>query len=112
MEKMLSFLPAEWLSYYKQIPAQWLFFGFNLLFLVVSAVGLWLAYYSFRRAFGYQRFKGHWYSHDNFEILKQELYSGVRDGRLPDSETMRLLDRHVYGRKGSQLRNINGNGWL
>jgi len=112
MQNVSAYVPDQVLFYYRQIPEQWLFVFFNLAFLIFAVVVLWFIYYSFRRAFGYQRFKGDWYSHQQFEILKQELYSGVRDGRLPDSETMRLLDRHIYGRKGSQLRNINGNGWI
>lgn len=71
----------------------------------------WITYYCFRRGFGYEKFKGEWYGPEDLQKLKQELYSGVREGRLPDAETMRFLDKHVYG-KVSKLRQISGTGWL
>jgi len=64
-----------------------------------------------RGAFGYEKFKGHWYGPEDVQKLKQELYSGVREGRIPDAETMRFLDRHIYG-KESNLRRMSGTGWL
>lgn len=86
-------------------------YGIQAVVMVAMLFCCWGIYYSFRRAFGHERFKGHWYSPEQFQSLKEELYTGVRNGRLPDSETMALLDRHVYG-KVSTLRSWNGNGWL
>ena len=58
-----------------------------------------------------ERFKGKWYTVEALHRLKQELYSGVREGRLPDSETMAFLDKHIYG-KENKLRRLSGNDWL
>lgn len=77
---------------------------------VVFAVGLLalsaFSAYCFLRAAGWRRFKGRWYNAEQFAALIQELYSGVREGRVPDYETMRLLDRHIYGRNGSLIRDM------
>lgn len=73
-------------------------FAFLLVFL--------LSVYCLLRGLGWRRYRGRWYSPAKFEFLIQELYSGVREGRVPDFETMRLLDQYVYGRKGSDLRKL------
>lgn len=70
-----------------------------------------LFYYSFRRALGHEKFKGRWFRPDDLQNLKQELYSGVLAGRLPDAETMRFLDKHIYG-KESKFRRMSGTDWL
>jgi len=80
-------------------------------YVVFVLLCIWASYYGYRRGLGHERFKGQWYSARQLQMLKQELYSGVREGRLPDSQTMAFLDRHVYG-KESELRRLNGNGWL
>lgn len=108
MQIILDLLPPALLRYVSQIPPVWVI---N----VVFALWLWLwcyvAVYGIRRYLGHEKFKGQWYNARQIQLLKEELYSGVRAGRLPDSKTMAFLDRHVYG-KDSEIRRINGNGWL
>jgi hypothetical protein len=111
MNRILDFLPDQLLPYIHQVPLVWWLYAANFLFLALSIFCLWVVYYSFRRALGHEKFKGNWYTPSTLQKLKQELYSGVRDGRLPDSETMAFLDRHIYG-KESELRRLSGNGWL
>lgn len=107
----LPYLPAWALSYYYTItPLHW-WYAANAAVLSALAAGVWFAFYCFRRGFGYEKFKGDWYGPEDLQKLKQELYSGVRDGRLPDAETMAFLDKHVYG-KESKFRRMSGTGWL
>lgn len=91
-------------------PEQWRYAGHAAFFCLLTG-GAWFAFYCFRRGFGWEKFKGQWYGPEDAEKLKQELYSGVRDGRLPDAETMAFLDKHVYG-KESEFRRMSGRGWL
>lgn len=111
MEVILDSLPVWALTYYYQVtPLQW-WYAANVALLSSIAAAAWFTFYSFRRWLGWEKFKGRWYSPDDAERLKQELYSGVRDGRLPDAETMAFLDKHVYG-KESKFRRMSGTGWL
>ena len=73
--------------------------------------GAWSTFYFFRLGFGWEKFKGRWYGPEDVQKLKQELYAGVRGGRLPDAETMAFLDKHIYG-KESEFRRMSGKGWL
>ena len=111
MQYLLNFLPADVLTYVRQVPSIWWWYAANGAFLMFCCASAYFSFYCFRRARGYEKFKGSWYSPESLQNLKQELYSGVRDGRLPDRETMAFLDRHIYG-KESQLRKINGKGWI
>lgn len=108
MEQWLDKLPDIVWTYFYMVPASWWNYALNALVVVFVLICLRFTYYCFRRALGYVKFKGLWYSPEAFHLMKQELYSGVREGRLPDSESMRLLDKHVYGRGGSEIRNILG----
>lgn len=111
---MLSFFDpyiAQVLSYWHQLPPQAVNYAIHAGIAVGMLFLAYFTYYAFRRGFGHERFKGRWYAGETLQALKQELYSGVRDGRIPDSETMRFLDRHVYGRE-SAMRKLNGNGWM
>lgn len=108
MQYVLDLLPPEFWRYLDQIPPFWLI---NTAFALWLWLCLWVGYYGIRRGLGHERFKGQWYNAEQLQLLKQELYSGVREGRLPDSQTMAFLDRHIYG-KENELRRINGNGWL
>lgn len=97
--------------YYRQIPSEWLWCAINVAFGLLFFVGFYLFYYCVRRGLGHEKFKGTWYRPDQLQKLKQVLYEGIREGRLPDRETMRFLDRHIYG-KEQELRKINGTNWL
>lgn len=111
MDILLDYIPAWALPYLGMItPLQWWYAG-NATLLLAIVFAAWFAYYCFRRGLGYEKFKGEWYGRDDLERLKQELYSGVLDGRLPDRETMAFLDRHIYGRE-SGFRRLSGTGWL
>lgn len=112
MDYVLDRLPVWLLVYWQQLTPGQLWLAANTLAAACFILVLYFSYYCFRRGLGYTKFKGRWYGAEDTEKLKQELYSGVREGRLPDSETMRFLDRHVYGRKGSEMRNLSGRGWL
>jgi len=94
-----------------KVPSIWWHHAMNVLFFIVLLIVFYGAYYSFRRAFGHEKFKGRWYTSQGIHNLKQELYTGVREGRLPDSQTMAFLDKHIYG-KTSAMRKLSGNGWL
>jgi hypothetical protein len=111
LDNILGILPESLLHYVRQIPPLWWWYTVNAVVLSLLAAALWFAYYCFRRAFGHEKFKGRWYGTEDMQKLKQELYSGVREGRLPDTETMAFLDKHVYG-KESKLRRMSGTGWL
>lgn len=108
MPTVIDLLPPELWRYVSQIPPIWLI---NAVFAAWLWLCLYVAYYGTRRGLGHEKYKGQWYNGDQLQLLKQELYSGVRAGRIPDSQTMAFLDRHVYG-KESEIRRLNGNGWL
>lgn len=111
MEALLDYLPPWALNYFYQItPGQW-WIAANVAFFVGCVLASWFAFYCFRRGFGWEKFKGRWYGPEDIQNLKQELYSGVRDGRLPDAETMAFLDKHIYG-KESSFRKLSGKGWI
>jgi hypothetical protein len=111
MDFLLDYLPVWALPYYYHLtPLQWWYVA-NVVLLSSIAAGTWLAFYCFRRWLGWERFKGRWYGPEDAERLKQELWEGVRAGRLPDAETMAYLDQHVYG-KESKFRRMSGTGWL
>jgi len=112
LEMFLNDMPESIAHYARQVPLTWWPYIVNGVFSVMALLCAWTAYYGIRRALGHERFRGSWYSHEQFEALKQEIYTGVREGRLPDSEMMALLDRHVYGRDGTQLRKLSGTDWL
>lgn len=106
-EFLLDYLPAVAHPYvYKLTAAQWLLVG-QVLALVVCVVGLAVLAYCVLRALGWRRFQGSWVSPDQFQAIVQELYTGVKDGRVPDYETMKILDEYVYGSKGSTIRKLN-----
>jgi hypothetical protein len=108
---ILLYIPAwAWAYINKVTPQQW-WYAINAAIGLTMFLTLMFSYYCIRRGLGHHKFKGKWFGPADFENLKQELYSGVRDGRLPDSETMRLLDRHVYGSE-SKFRKMSGSGWL
>lgn len=111
MPQFFDYLPDIVVYYLSFIPRSWYSYALNSVFFVYASVCLYLIYYSARRAFGHEKFKGDWYRPGQLEALKQELYSGIKDGRLPDSETMAFLDRHIYG-KERELRKLSGKGWL
>ena len=111
MNSLLSYIPAWAWPYIDVLTLQQWWYLANVTIILAVALGASFTYYSFRRGLGYQKFKGHWYSHESFEKLKEELCSGIRDGRLPDSETMSMLDKHVYGMK-SNLRAVSGKNWI
>lgn len=108
MQFIIDLLPPEFWLYAAKVPFIWY---------VHTAFACWLmlcAYafqYGIRRYLGHEKFKGRWYNASQIQLLKQELYEGVRQGRIPDSQTMAFLDRHIYG-KESEIRRLNGNGWL
>lgn len=106
MQLMIDLAPDWALRYiYLLTVDQWRIVGYA--FLAVWIVGCAaFAIYCGLRAFGWRRFRGRWYSPQHFEALIQELYTGVREGRVPDYESMRLLDQYIYGRRGSDLRNL------
>lgn len=106
MEILISFLPGWALPYINKLTLeQWRLVGLSLSALLALS-GLLGFIYGLLRALGWRRYQGSWYSPDQFQLIVQELYSGVRAGRVPDYETMKLLDEYVYGRKGSQIRNL------
>ena len=108
MEKLANDLLVEVPKYLATVPLIW---WINASFGLFSCLCLWAIYYCVRRALGHEKFKGKWYTAETLHQLKQELYSGVREGRLPDSETMAFLDKHIYG-KENKLRRLSGNDWL
>lgn len=77
--------------------------GLTLLFIAVAMV---FTVYCFYKARGWHRYQGRWVSPEQFQKIVQELYDGVRSGRVPDYETMKILDEYVYGRKGSEIRRM------
>lgn len=111
MPQFFDYLPDSVVFYLSFIPHVWYFYALNGVFAVFCLACLYMIYYSFRRASGHEKFKGNWYRPAQLQALKQELFDGIKDGRLPDSETMAFLDRHIYG-KEREMRKINGNGWL
>lgn len=108
MQSIYDALPPVFWRYFDQIPPMW---WINTAFVLWLALCLWVIHYGTRRALGHERFKGQWYNAKQLQALKQELYTGVREGRLPDSQTMAFLDRHIYGKENA-LRRVNGNDWL
>lgn len=108
MQIIYEAIPPELWRYLVRVPFVW---WINAAFVLWTFICLWAIYYGTRRYLGHERFKGQWYNARQLQALKQELYSGVREGRLPDSQMMAFLDRHIYGKKNA-LRSINGNGWL
>ena len=111
MEVLLTYIPA-WVWPYLNLvtPLEWWYVA-NIICLLLIGGGGWGALYWFRRALGYEKFKGEWYGPEDAQKLKEELYSGLREGRLPDVETMAFLDKHIYG-KESEFRRMSGRGWL
>lgn len=106
MEFLYAYLPAWALPYVAKItPQQWLIVG-NVAAAALFVCGLLLFAYSILRFLGWRRYQGTWVSPDQFEAIVQELYSGVRAGRVPDYKTMQILDEYVYGRKGSNIRKM------
>ena len=106
MEILLQYVPDWALPYvYKLTSQQWFYVAYtaSVLLIVAGIVG---TIYCTLRALGWRRYQGAWYSPDQFQLIVQELYSGVRDGRVPDFETMKILDEYVYGRRGSQIRDM------
>lgn len=97
---------ARVVQWFFSLPADVRYWGVNAAFAVGLLLLSYFSYYCFRRGLGHRRFKGRWYHADAYQTLIQELYSGVREGRLPDYETMRVLDRHIYGRSGSRIRSL------
>lgn len=107
MDSLLSYMPEWALPYvYKLTFQQWLLVGYAACALLVLG-GFSLAVYCFARALGYVWYQGRFHSPERWQAIVQELYSGVREGRVPDYETMKILDRYIYGRSGSSLRNLN-----
>ena len=106
MTWLIDNVPAALLPYvYMLTEQQWLMVA-NAAALLLIVAGLFGSIYCALRALGWRRFRGHWYSPQQFHALVQELYSGVKDGRVPDYQTMRLLDQYVYGPRGSDLRKL------
>lgn len=106
MEYLINNVPDWALPYvYKLTPEQWFYLGYGASVLLML-FGLAVAIYGTLRALGWRRYQGTWYSPEQFQFIVQELYSGVRDGRVPDYETMKILDAYVYGRKGSHIRDM------
>lgn len=106
MEILIRYLPDWALPYvYKIMPQQWLYlaYGGAVLLMLLGLVG---TIYGTLRALGWRRYQGTWYSPEQFLQIVQELYTGVRDGRVPDYETMKILDEYIYGRNGSHIRNL------
>ena len=111
MNILLAYIPAWAWPYLDLVtPLQW-WYAANAALLLCVVGSAWFAFYCVRRGLGWEKFKGEWYGPDDLQNLKQELYSGVRDGRLPDAETMAFLDKHIYG-KESEFRRMSGKGWL
>ena len=111
MDAIFAYVPAWAYPYINMVtPLQW-WYAANVVIGLALLLILFFSYYCIRRGLGHNKFKGKWFGPEDFENLKQELYSGVREGRLPDPETMRMLDKHVYG-KESKFRKMSGSGWL
>lgn len=100
---MIDYVPMPLLVWLATLPGWAVRAVLDVSFGLFAILCLFIAYYAFRRAAGHRRFKGKWYNADAYAQLIQELYTGVREGRVPDFETMELLDRHIYG-KTSALR--------
>lgn len=106
MEFLFSYLPGWALPYVNKLSfEQWRLVGLVVVGSFIVAACLFTVYCGFR-AFGWRRYQGTWYSPDQFQAIVQELYTGVKDGRVPDYETMKLLDEYIYGRSGSHIRNM------
>ena len=108
MKTSLGLFFDQLLAFFYHLPLLWYVNAGFALFIITVLCG---GYRLLRWAAGHTKFKGKWYSPDQFQALKEEIYFGYRNGRLPDSETMAMLDKHIYG-KEQELRRINGNDWL
>lgn len=107
MGNLIRYLPDWALPYIDRLTVeQWLVLGYAVCTILVGG-GFLLAIYCFARAFGYVWYQGRFHSPLRWQAIVQELYSGVREGRVPDYRTMKILDRYIYGRSGSTLRDLN-----
>lgn len=106
MQFLIDYAPAWALPYiYLLTEREWTMV-FNTIFWLVMLTILLASAYCMLIGLGWRRYGGRWYSPKSFQALVQELYTGVREGRVPDYQTMKILDRHVYGPQGSRLRNM------
>lgn len=112
MQWLIEVAPDWALPYlYKLTPQQWFVIA-NVacgLFVLLSLI---FAYYCFMRARGFVWYQGRFRSPDQWQAIVQELYSGVREGRVPDHKTMLILDRYIYGRSGSDIRNLTKRDYI
>lgn len=103
---LLDLLPQSVWPYIQLLSVeQWRMVGQAFCAIWIAAA-CWFSYYCIRRGLGHRKWHGQWYNPEQLQMLVQELYAGVKDGRVPDHETMVLLDEYIYGRQ-SDLRRLN-----
>lgn len=109
---LLDVMPEWALPYaYRVTPYQW-WVSLNIAFFAFVLIASGFSFYCFMRARGYVWYQGRFRSPDQWQAIVQELYSGVREGRVPDHKTMLILDRYIYGRRGSDLRNLTKQDYI
>lgn len=103
---LYNLLPAAGKRYLETVSySEWVFV-LKCAAISLTVLGVLCAAYSVFRFMGWRKYQGTWYSAKQFQLVVQEIYSGVREGRVPDYETMKILDEYVYGKKGSRLRRL------